>query len=190
MTTEAAPLYDLVTAPRAATRQFAFLRNAAAEFIEPLPFADTDLQVEVGFDWRLFGLGRAFAEFPQSITADSAGTSRSASVEKRLRELQSQFVDDYGSEIKPISTFALRALLRSAPGVRAPSLSADPAGQLIATWWKGGASISLRLLRSTDIHYAFGGEAADPRKFDAPRYGRSTTATFFHDSDEARQLAA
>lgn len=119
----------------------------------------------------------------------ATGSSLMREVEPRLRELQSQYIDDYSKQISQMSIFALRALLASAVGLRRPLLSSEPSGHLIATWRKGTESVSLRLLSAVELHFAFGGTARLSGANDVPRYGRSVAATFFTESIEARQIA-
>ena len=163
-----------------------YSKQAAAGNYAAVDFVDTD----VGTDWVERDFALAGSTNSPGLQTAGAGSLVMREIEPRLRQLQSQFIDDHGQEILQASIFALRALLASTPGLRKPLLSAEPSGRLIATWRRGTDSLSLRLMRAVEIHFAFGGAARSGRNDTSPRYGRSTAATFFAESSEARQIAA
>lgn len=162
-------------------RQFGFTRYVAAVPVEPLEFADSDVEDEGDVTWKDLSIAVVAALPASNALAEN-------SIEPRLRELQTQFLEDYSKEIRQASVFALRVLLASTRGLRKPILSAAPSGNLIATWRKGDSSLSLRLIGVMEVHFAYGGAAAENEAVAHP-YGTAKAATFFAESKEARELA-
>ena len=170
---------------RPAAKRAAHPKYPDAGTVAAVEFADSDLeqeQVEVELHFADV-LALNSPHFYQ------AGSPLMREIDPRLRELQSQFIDDHDQEISRASIFALRSLLASIPGLRKPTLSAEPSGNLIATWRKGTDSLSVRLLHAVELHFAFGGTARGAGGNADPRYGRSAAATLFAESSEARQIA-
>lgn len=159
--------------------------NAAAGQFATVEFADSDIEADQP-DIVLMAMDQLQARTPQF---QPVGSALLKDIEPRLRELQAQFIDDYDSQLQQSSIFALKVILASAPGIRRPTLSAEPSGHLIATWRNGTASLSLRLLSGAELHFAFGGTARTESADGEPRFGSSLPATFFARSHEALLIA-
>lgn len=128
------------------------------------------------------------SEAPASSVASGAYVrlaSLATQSEPRLRELQTQFIEDYGRELSAKSIFACRTLLATMPELRRPLLSAEPEGNIIATWKDSDQqSLSLRLVGPLLLHYVVQSRHA------APQYGEARLATFFAELPQARQIAS
>jgi hypothetical protein len=156
-------------------------RYAPEAAINATEFADSDVEIDAS-PTQGWGHGQSTA-IPQANGSDLL-----RDIEPRLRELQTQYIDDYGQQILPKSMLALRILLLSINGLRRPALSAEPSGHLIATWRKLGLSVSLRLLGPLEVHYVLT-TPVSPQAAGPSIYGRSTPTTFFVESVEALRIA-
>lgn len=160
--------------PRFTLRRFT--RAVGALELDAVDFCESDIECA--------GQPSVWPEPATHVPIAVQGNSLLQDVEVRLRELRTQFVEDFGRELEASSQFALKALLLSTRGLRKPMLSATPSGHIVATWRLDASSISIRLLRPTEIHFAFSGRTQYPNP-----YGKAAAATFFSEIPAARQLA-
>ena len=77
-------------------------------------------------------------------------------IQKRLIRLEAALFEEFGSRIDGSSRDCLLRLFVACPSVRAPSISAQPDGILVATWRRDdGQELVVKCVSKEMVHFAF-----------------------------------
>lgn len=108
----------------------------------------------------------------------------------RLLQLRTDFLEDFGRDMSGDSIEDLWTLMNSSPNLVRPSLTAEPSGNLIASWRKSPVeSLSVRFMGASTLHYSLVVPAAAAGGNPERRWGEADVASFFRSEPTAQRFA-
>jgi hypothetical protein len=122
---------------------------------------------------------------------EAAEREKHSRVLHRLIRLEAMLFDEYGTRIDASSRDALMRLFVGCPTVRQPSISAQPNGQLTASWrLDGGEELAIRCVSKDVIHYSLSTRAAGGGRALNRQWGTfHSVPLFFKENLVARRIA-
>ena len=86
---------------------------------------------------------------------ESEEHARFERIQKRLVRLEAELYEDFGSRLDPESRRCILRIFVTCPSVRAPSISAQPDGILVATWrQQNGEELVIRCATDSMVQFA------------------------------------
>lgn len=113
-------------------------------------------------------------------------------IQRRLVRLEAALYEDFGSRLDPESRRCILRMFVTCPSVRAPSISVQPDGILIATWRQpNGEELVIRCMTDSMVQFAIVSRATGSGVALNRQWGVwNSPSVFFAENPSARRIAS